>query len=155
MTALPAPAMQELLLAGGLPALFLLSLLASTILPLGSEWLLVALLMAGKPAFACVTAASVGNALGALTLWWMGRYGAGWFDRRQRAGHRPGGRRARDWFRRYGAWSLLLSWLPLIGDGLCLAGGASRLPWPRFLVLVATGKTLRYLFVAAVTRQLL
>ncbi|RME34087.1 MAG: DedA family protein [Deltaproteobacteria bacterium] len=138
----------------GLAGLFLLSLLASTILPLGSEWLLVLLLTQNVPPTACLLTASVGNTLGALTLWWMGLYGWQWL--RQRKTFDPGRQKqARRLYRRFGSWSLLLAWLPLVGDGLCLLAGAAGMDWRRFLVLVGTGKTLRYLFVTLVTLQLI
>jgi membrane protein YqaA with SNARE-associated domain len=55
--------------------------------------------------------------------------------------------RAAAWFRRYGAWSLLLSWLPIIGDPLTAVAGALRVGLLRFVVLVSLGKAARYLFI--------
>jgi len=62
--------------------------------------------------------------------------------------------RAARWFRRWGKWSLLASWLPVVGDPLTLAAGLLRVRYPVFLVLVAIGKTARYAAVLALARQL-
>ncbi|GAB4166540.1 MAG: YqaA family protein [Geothermobacteraceae bacterium] len=146
--------MDALLAEAGLAGLFTLSLLASTILPLGSEWLLVLLLAKGFPPAACVLTASVGNTLGALSLWWMGLYGWRWLKKRKNLDPQRQERASR-LYRRLGSWSLLLAWLPVIGDGLCLVAGAAGLGWRPFLLLVAAGKTGRYLFVTALTLQLI
>ena len=59
--------------------------------------------------------------------------------------------RACGWYRKYGQWSLLLSWAPFIGDPLTLAAGVLREPFGRFLLLVAIAKTGRYIIVAVLT----
>jgi membrane protein YqaA with SNARE-associated domain len=59
--------------------------------------------------------------------------------------------RAERFFARYGSWSLFFSWLPIIGDPLCLAGGLLKIPFTRFSILVASGKALRYSTVAWLT----
>ena len=56
---------------------------------------------------------------------------------------------ASGWYRRYGRWSLLLSWMPIVGDPLTLVAGILREPFPTFLALVAIAKTLRYIVLAA------
>ena len=61
--------------------------------------------------------------------------------------------RAERWFTRYGSWALLFSWLPVVGDPLCLVSGSLKTPWPSFTLLVATGKGLRYAGVALLTLQ--
>lgn len=138
--------------AGGLPALFVLGLLAATVLPLGSEWLLAALVAAGSPPLAAVLVATCGNTLGACTTAWLGRGGGAWLGRRLAL--TPERRqRAERFYARCGSWSLLASWLPVIGDPLCLVAGLLRVPWPRFLLLVACGKLARYAAVAWLTLQ--
>lgn len=57
---------------------------------------------------------------------------------------------AQHWYRRYGRWSLLLSWVPIIGDPLTIAAGVLREPFPVFLLLVATAKIGRYLVLAGI-----
>lgn len=146
--------MDAFLAEAGLAGLFLVSLLAATILPLGSEWLLVLLLTQELSPTACVLTASAGNTLGALTLWWMGLYGGRWLKNRKSFDPQKQ-EKASHLYRRFGSWSLLLSWLPLVGDGLCLLAGAAGLEWRRFLILAGTGKTLRYLFVTLATLKLI
>lgn len=143
--------MQDLLINNGLPALFLLSFLASTLLPLGSEWLLVVLIMNGRSPEAVVTVATVGNYLGACTTYVIGLGGAQFLITRLLRIREKDMAKARALYGRYGAWSLLLSWLPVIGDPLCLLGGIFKVRFFRYSVLVFSGKLARYLAVAALT----
>lgn len=140
--------METWLLTHGYPALFLLSFLAATLVPLGSEWLLAALLLQGFDPTWAVGVATLGNTLGSLTTYAIGLWGGPFLiDRllRIRADERC---RAERWFTKYGSWALLGAWLPIVGDGLCLVGGFLRVNWIRFLLLVAAGKFGRYLLVA-------
>jgi len=143
--------MHDVLASHGLPALFLLSFLASTLVPLGSEWLLVVLLLKGTAPAAAVTTATVGNWLGAVTTWAIGVWGGPFIIRRILRISPPDEERAERFYARYGSWSLLLSWLPVIGDPLCLVGGLLRVDFLRFSLLVFTGKLARYVVVAWVT----
>lgn len=143
--------MHENLAAYGLPALFILSFLASTMLPLGSEWLLVALLIQKHEPLLTVLIATVGNYLGACTSYAIGLYGGDFLIKKLLRIGDAERSRAERFFARYGSWSLLLSWLPIIGDPLCLAGGVLKIPFTRFSILVATGKALRYSAVAWLT----
>lgn len=125
---------------------------AATLLPLQSEALLVALLLgSAQPAWMLVLVASLGNVLGSLVNWWLGRYleryrGRRWFPvSEQRL------QQAQRWYGRYGRWSLLLSWLPVIGDPLTLVAGIMREPLWRFTLIVTLAKTLRYTVLAAAT----
>ena len=132
--------------------LFGASLLAATLLPFGSEALLVWLLIeARQPWWGLVLAASLGNVAGAVLNWALGRFALRYGDRRWFPVTPEALERARGWYRRYGRWSLLLSWAPVIGDPLTVAAGLMREPLGGFLVLVALGKTARYLVVAAAT----
>jgi membrane protein YqaA with SNARE-associated domain len=97
-----------------------------------------------------VLVASIGNIAGSVVNWALGRSlaqleGRSWFPvkRDQIA-------RAEHWYRAYGRWSLLLSWLPFIGDPLTVVAGVLREPLPGFLALVAAAKTARYFAVAAI-----
>jgi membrane protein YqaA with SNARE-associated domain len=132
----------------GLPGLFLLSFLASTILPVGSEWLLVALVVNGEEALLPVGVATVGNTLGACTTYLLGVFGGPFLIGRVLRVDAEARARAAGFYARFGSWSLLLSWLPVVGDPLCLAGGLLRVPFYRFLLLVAAGKAARYAAVA-------
>lgn len=143
--------MQEFLVANGYPALFILSFLASTLIPLGSEWLLVTLIMQGLAPVPVVLVASTGNFAGACTSYAIGICGSTFLATRLLRlddNHRA---RAERFFARYGSWSLLLSWLPLIGDPLCVVAGMMKIGFGRFAILVMTGKAARYAAVAWAT----
>jgi len=144
--------------AWGLPGLFLVAMLAGSIVPVPSEALLVALLSGGVSPVAAVTVATVGNVLGALSLYLLGRWGAHggggrlerWIARRT-AREAPRLERARQWLRRWGAPALVLSWLPVVGDAFVLAAGLVGVRGAPFLVFTTLGKGLRYVFVAVST----
>lgn len=134
------------------PGLFLAALGAATLLPLQSEALLVGLLLTGAyPAWALLLVATLGNVLGALVNWWLGRS----LERFGQARGFPVGaarlERARRLYQRAGRWSLLLSWMPIIGDPLTLLAGLMREPLWSFLALVTLAKGGRYLILAALT----
>lgn len=147
--------MESWLLDHGYPALFLLSFLAATLLPVGSEWLLVALLLKGFDPLAGVALATTGNSLGAMTTYAVGLWGGPHLAQRFLRIGPVEQSRAEQWYRRYGSWSLLLSWLPVVGDPLCLVGGLLRVSWGRFLLLVSLGKLGRYITVTWATLELL
>jgi membrane protein YqaA with SNARE-associated domain len=135
--------------------LFVASFLAATLLPAQSEAVLFALLASGSfPAALLVAVASVGNVLGSCVNWLLGRLVAAFGDRPWFPFRREAIARAERWYRRYGRWSLLLSWVPIIGDPLTLAAGVLRERFPVFLLLVALAKTGRYAVIAAVERGL-
>jgi membrane protein YqaA with SNARE-associated domain len=132
-------------------SLFLAALIAATILPAQSEAVLAGLLLGGdhSPAL-LVLVAGTGNVLGSAINWLLGRSverfrERRWFPVSARTLERAGG-----WYRRYGWWSLLLSWVPVIGDPLTVAAGVLREPFPRFLLVVSVAKFGRYLLLAAV-----
>lgn len=143
--------MHETLAAYGLPALFVLSFLASTMIPLGSEWLLVALLIQRHDPLMTVLVATLGNYLGACTSYFIGIFGGDLLVKKLLRISDSEQNRAEQFFARYGSWSLFFSWLPVVGDPLCLAGGVLKIPFTRFSILVASGKTLRYSAVAWLT----
>ena len=138
----------------GYPALFLLSFLASTLLPLGSEWLLVLMLVKGYDPATSVLTATVGNTLGACTTWLIGRYGGDWLLARLFRISDQQRQRAEAWYQHYGILSLLFSWLPVVGDPLCLVGGLLKIRFTPFLLLVWIGKLLRYAAVAWLTLRM-
>jgi membrane protein YqaA with SNARE-associated domain len=126
-----------------LAGLFLAAFLAATPVPFNSELPFLALVAAGWPVTALVAVASVGNVLGSLVTYALGRGVGGWRDH-PRFPIRPDAlARAESWFRRWGLWSLLLSWAPG-GDVLVAVAGVLRVPLPVFLVLVTLAKTARY-----------
>ncbi|RDV03222.1 YqaA family protein [Undibacter mobilis] len=136
-------------------SLFLTALVAATILPAQSEAVLAGLLLTGSyPVWALIAVASAGNVLGSVINWLLGRGIERFRDRRWFPVRREALLRAEGWYRRYGRWSLLLSWAPVIGDPLTVVAGVLREPFPVFLVLVTIAKVGRYLVLAAATLSL-
>lgn len=128
-----------------LATLFLTALGAATLLPLQSEAVLVGLLLQGEhPVILLVAVATVGNVLGAIVNWWLGRYVEHWRDRRWFPVSRLALDRAQARYHRYGRWSLLLSWAPIVGDPLTLVAGVMKEPFWSFLLLVTLAKAGRY-----------
>ncbi len=128
----------------GLPSLFLLGFLAATILPIGSEWLLIILILQGVSPIDVVITASVGNFLGACTTYLIGMWGSDFFIRTILRISDQQLARSKAVYEKYGVWSLLLSWVPIVGDPLCLLAGLFRVGFGRFSLLVFIGKFSRY-----------
>lgn len=134
----------------GLAVLFLVSLLSSTLLPMGSEAVLLAYIgLRPEMVWLALLLATLGNTLGGVITYWMGRGAEVLYDRYAR----PGGRsrwthRAHSWVERWGAPVLLLSWLPVIGDPLCAVAGWLRLSFWHAVMYIAIGKALRYLVIS-------
>ena len=144
--------MSDLAAYGGL---FLSALLAATILPMQSEAVLVGLLRADYAPWLLMAIASIGNVLGAAINWLLGRGIERFRHRKWFPAREADLERAQRWYRRYGKWSLLLSWVPIIGDPITVIAGVLREPFPTFLALVAVAKTGRYLVLALVTLEFL
>lgn len=130
--------------------LLLTAFAAATLLPAQSELLLAGLLVAGnQPPVLLLLVASLGNVAGSALNYALGRgierfRGRRWFPASPQALDR-----AQGWYRRWGRWSLLLSWVPIIGDPLTVMAGVLREPFWMFLLLVGVAKVGRYLVVAA------
>ncbi len=134
---------------GALSLLFLSALAAATVLPMQSEAVLVALLIAGQQhPWLLVGVATVGNVLGSILNWWLGRTFERYRDRRWFPASGQSLDRAAAWYRRHGRWSLLLSWVPVIGDPLTVVAGVLREPLASFVLLVTVAKAGRYLVLA-------
>lgn len=144
--------MDDLAILGGL---FAISFVAATILPAQSEAALVGLLVAGTHSpLLLVGVASLGNVLGAVVNWALGR-GIERFRNRRWFPVSPSMLdRATGWYRRWGRWSLLLSWAPFGGDALTVAAEVLREPLWSFVLLVTIAKTARYLVLAVATLSL-
>ena len=144
----------ETILAGeGYLPLFIISFLAATLIPLGSEWLLASMIISGSSLPATVAVASTGNYLGGVTTWLIGLFGGAFLIRRILKIDEAREEKAKSAYSRYGSWSLLLSWLPIVGDPLCLVGGMMRVGFVRFTLFVLTGKLLRYSAVAWIANK--
>ncbi|MDB5796459.1 MAG: hypothetical protein JWP36_361 [Paucimonas sp.] len=123
----------------GLGSVFVISVISATLLPLGSEPAVFAVVKANSAMFwPAICVATVGNTLGGILDYWMGMGAHKLFAR-------EGQTRWFAWVRRYGPKSMLLSWLPGIGDLLCTLGGWLRLPFWPCVAWMALGKLLRYL----------
>ncbi len=132
--------------------LFLAALGAASLLPMQSEPVLVALLLLGEtPAWLLVLVASLGNTLGAVINWALGWQVERFRHRRWFPVPEAVLERATGWYRRWGRWSLLLSWAPIIGDPLTVVAGVLREPIASFVILVAIAKTARYVILALAT----
>ena len=132
----------------GLSTVFVVSLISATLLPLGSEWVVLGLLKLSPDLFwPAVLVATAGNTVGGAISWWMG-YGA---ERAfERVRHRPPSEmRALQWLERFGPPACLLSWLPFVGDPLCAVAGWLRMPFWPCLFYMAIGKFARYVTMTA------
>ncbi len=128
--------------------LFVSALVSATLLPGGSEALLLWRLQQGGDAAALVAVATAGNVLGSLVTYGIGRLGNEALHRRWPGMDGARLARAEAWFDRFGKPALLLAWLPVVGDPLCLVAGLLRLRLGWFLPLVTAGKLGRYAFLA-------
>ena len=132
--------------------LFTASLLSATVFPFQSEVVLFGMLLAEHYHWLLLVAvASAGNTLGSIINWFLGRFLAHFEGRRWFPITREKMARAEGWYHQYGRWTLLLSWVPIIGDPLTIIAGVLREPLPIFILLVIIAKTARYFAVAALT----
>ncbi len=139
------PAMS--LLAG----LFAAAFLSATLLPGSSEAVLAGVLAAGKsPVAIAVFIATVGNTLGSCVNWGMGRFFSHFRTRKWFPVKPERFAQYTSWYQRWGVWSLLASWAPVIGDPLTVIAGVSRTPLLVFTAVVFIAKGIRYLLVAGV-----
>lgn len=133
-------------------ALFVAAFVAATVFPAQSEAVLVGLIVGGDYlVFALVALASIGNTLGSVVNWFLGRGIESLKDRRWFPIREDKLARAQSWYRRYGKWSLLGSWLPFGGDAITVVAGIMKEPLPVFVLLVGLAKTTRYAILAAIT----
>lgn len=124
----------ELTLSEALVGLFTSAFVSATLFPGASEAVLLALVSSWPDAlFTALTVATVGNTLGSMTSYAIGRF----FPKKV-------SNRALDWLQRWGVYALLLSWLPLVGDALPLAAGWLRIHWFKSLIFIMIGKAGRY-----------
>jgi membrane protein YqaA with SNARE-associated domain len=131
----------------GLLGLFISAFISSTIAPGGSEAVLAYMVNSQQHAVAVlVVIATIGNTLGALTTWWLGVWAAKKYPAETLLSDQQ--RKSLQYVRRWGSWALLFSWLPLVGDGLCFAGGWLKLSLFSSVMAILFGKTLRYIAVA-------
>nr|WP_176493866.1 YqaA family protein [Cobetia sp. 5-25-4-2] len=125
-------------------SLGLIALASATLLPGGSEAALAGLWCEGVAPWALWLAATLGNTLGSLINVALGRGARRLRTRRWFPVSRRALARSTLWYRRIGAWSLLLSWAPVIGDPLTVLAGVFRLPWWKSVLLILVAKGGRY-----------
>ena len=129
-------------------SLFAISFLAATILPFSSELSLATLIATSDyDNLLLLIVASFGNVLGSVVNWALGSYSRNlttkkWFPFKETQIERSS-----KWFRKFGKWSLLFAWVPVVGDPLTLVAGILRVKFIDFIILVAIGKVSRYIFV--------
>ena len=129
-------------------SLFTISFLAATILPLSSELMLAGLIATSNyDNLLLLIVASLGNVLGSVINWVLGFYSRKkkkkkWFPFKGRQIESSS-----KWFDKFGKWSLLFAWVPIMGDPLTLVAGLLRVKFLEFLLLVSIGKVSRYFFI--------
>ncbi len=137
---------------GAYVGLFLAAFGAATVLPFQSEPVLVGLLLSGRyTPVTLIVVASIGNVLGAALNWVLGRYIEQWRDKSWFPVKDAQLQKGEVWYRKFGRWSLLLSWMPLFGDALTVLAGLLREPFWSFLILVSIAKAGRYVVLAFAT----
>lgn len=128
--------------------LFLSAFGAATLLPLQSEVVLVGLLAQMQyPVWLLVAVASLGNILGSCVNWWLGLKVEQYKNKKWFPVSEQKMLQAQGIYQKYGFWSLLLSWVPVIGDPITLIAGLLKENFVRFVVMVSIVKIGRYLFV--------
>ena len=129
-------------------SLFIISFLAATILPFSSELTLAGLMAtASYDNLLLLIIASLGNVLGSVVNWILGFYSRNLSTKRWFPFKDEQIEKSSKWFNKFGRWSLLFAWVPIIGDPLTLAAGLLRIRFIEFLVLVTIGKVSRYIIV--------
>ena len=128
-------------------SLFITGFIAATLLPASSEVLLLALLQQGFSPGLLWLSATAGNTLGSCVNWYLGREILRFQHKRWFPASRDSLQRAERHFKRYGYWSLLFAWLPVVGDPLTIVAGVLRMRFSVFVALVLAGKGARYAIV--------
>jgi len=123
--------------------LFAVSFLAATLLPLGSEGLLLYDIAQNYSLVLLWSFATSGNTLGSMLNYWLGLKGEGYLEKKGHVSTEKMGK-SREIFAKYGGWSLLLSWVPIVGDPLTFIAGVLRYNFKWFTLIVFVAKGLRY-----------
>lgn len=134
-------------------SLFLTAFIAATLLPLSSEALLATLIYQKYSPLLLWFVATLGNSLGSCVNWYIGTQILRWQDKKWFPFSAEKILSAEQRFMKYGQWSLLFAWVPVIGDPLTLVAGVMRLQFMRFFLLVLIGKALRYAVIVWLTVQ--
>lgn len=119
---------------------------------MGSEVLLIALLSQGKSGVLLWTVATLGNTLGSIINYGLGFWASDYISKKYQ--NAKSWKHAQITYNRYGSWSLLFAWLPIIGDPITLIAGLARTRFSLFVLLVVIGKGARYALLIALTQAL-
>lgn len=136
--------MSDFIMQFGYVGVLVTALLGSTVLPFSTAALVVALPAAGFHPVPLTAFATVGHVAGALTSYALGRYGQEFVLARYVTLDPQKVARAHNWFETWGQWVLLLTWVPVVGDGVCVVAGSLQLSYGRFVAWVAAGRLLQY-----------
>ena len=132
--------------------LFISAFISATLLPSSSEVVMVAMMTQGKVNLLLLwLAATLGNVLGSCVNYWLGTQVLRFKDKSWFPVSEQGLEKAQKQFNKYGVYSLLFAWLPIVGDPLTVIGGIFKVRFSTFLLLVTLGKGARYLAVIALT----
>jgi membrane protein YqaA with SNARE-associated domain len=132
--------------------LFSAAFIAATFLPMQSEALLVALMLGNQHTLVILLlVATAGNVLGSVVNWVLGRVALQFKHKRWFPANDAQLAHAEIWYHRYGRWSLLVSWFPVVGDALTIMAGVLREPLWSFVAIVTVGKAARYIALAMIT----
>ncbi len=127
--------------------LFIISFLAATILPLSSELVLSTMLLTNSfDKYLLLVVASFGNILGSSVNWYLGKKILIFKDKKWFPANERQIAKGEIYFKKYGIWSLLLAWVPIIGDPLTIVAGILRVKFFTFLLLISISKISRYIF---------
>jgi len=130
--------------------------LAATLLPAQSEAVLsFYILSAPQTVFALILVATVGNVLGSVVNWVLGFYATKFQNREWFPATPSQIKRAEKFYRKYGRYSLLLSWVPFIGDPITVIAGVLREPVLSFLILVTIAKSARYIVLSLIIFEII
>ena len=130
----------------GIIALFVTSFIAATIVPASSAAILLAALAAGAPPIPALIACSAGNSLGCAANYWIGfLIGKPLIPKLEKS---KSGRKAIEYTTKYGTWSLLISWVPFLGDPLTIAAGIFRVNFLKFSLIVYSLRVVGYAIIA-------
>lgn len=127
--------------------LFITALISATLFPLGSEALLIYDITQGHNIYLLLFFATIGNSLGSVINYFLGLKGEEYLINKKLLNEKYISK-TKTYFDKYGFWSILFSWLPIIGDSITFVAGILKYDFRKFLILVIIAKFSRYLFVA-------
>ena len=127
--------------------LFITALISATLFPLGSEALLIYDITQGHNIYLLLFFATIGNSLGSVINYFLGLKGEEYLINKKLLNEEYISK-TKTYFDKYGFWSILFSWLPIIGDSITFVAGILKYDFKKFLILVIIAKFSRYLFIA-------